>query len=518
MTESPLFVALDASTTSVRALVIDAQGHVIASGRAPLSIEQIGRDGYEQDARAWWPATVSACREAVAGVPAERHGDLVALCLAHQRETIVVTDADGEPLAPALLWMDNRSQGDVERAESLIGAVRLHALTGRPPCTSPSLFKLMYLTRHRPELRDVAAVHDLHSFLSLRLTGRAVSSFASADATGLVDIRRRQWSPVLSDLVGIDRHQLPELVEAGYLIGPLTKEAASQTGLPEHVLAYAGVGDGPASALGAGIVSRDRGYLDLGNAIGSGIVTDSYQIDQAFRTTHAAIPGRYCLETGLRGGMLTLTWLLRDLLGEKDVPLARDRFESEAARLAPGSEGLLALPYWVGVMNPYWDDGARGAFLGLHAGHKPEHLYRALLEGMALEQRLHIEGVEAAIHHTVRDLVLLGGGARSDLWCQILADTLGRPLARAELLDAASLGAAVLAAVSHGVYSSFEDATSEMVRAERVFTPGPARAVYDKLYREAYRGLYSAIAGRLGTLASVREATQDPSDTSKRSE
>jgi len=513
MSDAPLFVGVDSSTTSVRALIVDERGHVIASGRAPLAVLRVSADGYEQDAESWWDGLVQAVRTAVADLPAERRSDLVALALAHQRETFVVTDAGGKPLAPAMLWMDGRATQEVALASEQLGAVRLHALTGKPPCTTPSLFKLMYLLRTQPELRDVACVRDVHSFLALRLTGRAVASLGSADSTALLDVRRKQWCGSLADLVGVDLHQLPELVESGCLLGPILPEVAESTGLPEGVLVYAGSGDGQACSLGAGVVDRGRGFIDLGNAICSGIVTDSYQIDQSFRTMHAAIPGRYCLETTLRGGMMTLWWLIDDLLKRQDRAQAHAELEADARKVAPASEGLLALPYWSGVMNPYWDDAARGVFLGLHAGHQPAHLYRALLEGMALEVRLHIEGIEAAVEQDVPTLVAMGGGSTSDLWCQILADTLARPIVRAEQADAAALGAAVLAAVAHGTFASFEEATAEMVRLGRAFEPGPAAPTYDRLYREVYRGLYGTLAPRLGTLAALRQG-----ESSKRSE
>jgi len=513
VSEHPLFVGVDASTSSIRALVVDAQGRIQSSGRAALTIDRIGADGYEQDAETWWVALVAALGAAIAELPAERRDDIVAMSLAHQRETFAVTDVLGRPLAPAMLWMDGRATREVEQAEAELGAVRLHALTGKPPCTTPSLFKLMYLLRTRPELRDVACFRDVHSFLSQRLTGRAVTSFGSADSTALLDVRRKEWSGTLADLVGVDMHQLPELVESGYLLGPILADVARATGLPDGVLVYAGSGDGQACSLGAGVVCKKRGYLDLGNAICTGIMTDVYQIDQSFRTLHAAIPGRYCLETTLRGGMMTLWWLIDDLLGLPDRARAYQELEAAASLVPPASDGLTALPYWSGVMNPYWDDAARGAFLGLHGGHRPAHLFRALLEGMALEVRLHLEGIEGSIQEDVTTLIAIGGGSRSDLWCQMFADTLARPIVRSEHPDAAALGAAVLAAVAHGTFQSFEDATSEMVRHGATFLPGAAADDYDRLYREVYRGLYGALSPRLQGLARLRQG-----ESSKRTE
>jgi xylulokinase len=502
-----LFVTVDASTTSVRSIIFDTTGSSLAAGRASLTYERIGRDGYEQDALSWWTAVCESIREALSKLPQERHADLVSLCIAHQRETIVPTDAKGEPLAKALLWMDSRCKDDVTLAERNVGSVRLHAVSGKPACTTPSLYKLMYLFRTRPELRDIAFVHDVHSFLSLRLTGRSVSAFPSADPTGLVDMRKKAWSRSLTSLVGVDPHQLPELVECGYLIGPLTPAAAEATGLPESVLLYAGSGDGQLAGLGAGVIEKGQGFLDIGTAISCGVITDRYEIDTAFRTLYSAMPGRYCLETTLRGGMLTLWWLVEGLLGSKTRLETMFELEAEAGTINAGAEGLVAIPYWAGVMNPYWDDGARGSFIGLHPSHRPAHLYRALLEGIALEQRLHLEGVAQAIGKSNRDLVVLGGGSRSDIWCQILADVLGRPIHRCRTADAASLGAAVLSSVAHGVHPSFERATEKMTRLGARFEPGVNSLFYERLYRDVYRGLYVDIQARMRSLAYLRDLT-----------
>ena len=504
----PLFVAIDVSTTSLRCIIFDAQGNALATARTTLTYEQIGEDGYEQDANTWWTALCSSTQAALAELPTERIKDIAALCIAHQRETIVATDASGEPLAPALLWMDSRCRQDVAEAERNIGAIRLHAVSGKPACTTPSLYKLMYLFRHRPELRDVAYVADLHAFLSKRLTDRAISSFASADPTGLVDMRKKAWSRSLTKMLGIDPHQLPEIVECGYLIGPLTERALAETGLPAQVLLYAGAGDAQLSGLGAGITQQGTGFIDLGTAISGGIIVDRYEIDNAFRTLSAAIPGRYCLETTVRGGMITLWWLIESLLGSTARNQTRLELESQARRVTAGADGLVTIPYWNGVMNPYWDDGARGSFIGLTPRHRPAHLYRSILEGLAMEQRLHFEGVKKAIGKAQHDLILIGGGSRSDLWCQIFADILGRPLTRSRAPDTTAIGAAILAAVAHGHYPSFERAAEQMCRSGAQFLPGPNAIIYDQLYREVYRGLYTDIAGRMRELARIRAMSE----------
>lgn len=504
---------MDASTTSVRTIIFDQAGRTVASGRASLTVTRIGRDGYEQDANTWWSGLCVSMREALSELPEGRKADLLALTIAHQRESFVVTDSAGTPHHAALLWMDNRCQDDVVTAERNVGSVRLHAVSGKPACTTPSLYKLMYLFRTVPELRDVSYFHDVHSFLTQRLTGRAVSSFSSADPTSLLDMRKKAWSRTLTQLVGVDTHQLPELVEVGYCIGPMTKAALAETGLPAQVLVYAGAGDGPLAGLGAGVTRPGRSFLDLGTAVTCGTLSEKYEVDSSFRTLNAAQPGRYVLETTLRGGMLTLYWLVETVLKRSDRAGAMLELQSEATRLSASSEGLVVIPYWAGVMNPYWDDSARGAFLGLHPNHTPAHLFRAILEGIALEQRFHLEGVKGATGKAATDLVAMGGGSRNDLWCQILADVLGRPIRRCRSAEAPARGAAVLASVASGVHPSFERAAEDMSDLSMSFEPGPNQHLYDRLYRDVYRGLYADLQGRMAVLSELRELSS-PSLTS----
>jgi xylulokinase len=501
----PLLLAVDASTSAVKALVFDAEGYVLSEGRFPLELESPEPNAYEQDANTWWEATLVALREATQALTPSQRALVGALCVTHQRETVVVTDSSGEPLAKAIVWMDVRCRDEVKRAERALGGGRLHEVSGKPACTTPSLYKLMHLFSRRPELATEGHVADVHAFLARRLVGRTVSSLASADPTGLVDMHDASWSEPLCALLGVGSEKLPELVPVGTKLGTLARDVAEATGLPSDLVVYAGAGDGQAACLGAGIVEPGRAYLNLGTAVVLGVVTPRYEIGRAFRTLFAASGGHYCLESDLKGGTFTVTWLLEKLLGRTVESEALAELEEAASTLPPGSDGLVLLPYWCGVMNPYWDDDATGLLLGLHGAHGASHVYRALLEGIALEQRLGLEGMQAATGETIEELVLMGGGSKSDLWCQILADVLGRPLVRAETSEATALGAAMIAAVGHGVHSSHDAAARAMTRAGRRFLPGTDRAFYDTLYRDVYQGLFEDVQKRMRRLAELRQ-------------
>jgi len=510
MLEDTFFLGIDCSTTAAKVIAWDRFGEARAEGRAPISLENKGPDAWEQDASTFLTATFAASRACLAALGEAKTKKVCAICVTHQRETFVVTDPKGEPLHPALVWMDTRCRKEVAEIAAKHGASRLHQISGKYPCTTPSLYKLVYLLRRGARHLASADVRvlDVHALLAYRLTGRLVTSVASADPMGLIDMAARDWSDEILSLAGLSRKNVPELAEPGEVMGFVTAEAARELGVLSGIPVVAGAGDGQAAALGAGITGPSACYLNLGTAIVSGVVSPKYRIDQAFRTMMAANPGAFLYETDLKGGTFTLSWLATRLCGasESDVSRVLGALERESEGIGPGAGGLVAVPYWNGVMNPYWDDDAAGLFVGLTGEHGAAHLYRAIVEGLALEQRLHTEGVERAAG-AIDEMRIMGGGSRSELFCKILADVLGKPIVRAGTSEATSLGAGILAAVGAGVYPSVEEAAKVMTSRGGTFVPGEGRAFYDALYRDVYVGLYPALAGALGRLTALKNKT-----------
>jgi sugar (pentulose or hexulose) kinase len=507
---SELLLAIDASTTACKALVFDLSGQVQAEGRAELDLANPSRDAYEQDAEQWWTATILAVKQAIAKLGPDHARRIRALSLTHQRETFVVTDSECRPLHPALVWMDARCRTQVERASAELGRSHLHRVSGKPPCTTASFYKLSFLFERQPALLGRGTrVLDVCAFLGWRMTGRCATSLASADPLGLIDMQRQSWSPELLAFLGLELCNVPELVAPGEPLGMLEPELARQLGLEAPVPLIATAGDGQAAGLGAGITEPGRAYLNLGTAIVSGVLSNSYRTDSAFRTLYAATPANFLLETDLKGGTFTLNWLVEKWLTPaarrgRSVAQMLGELELDAQRLPAGSDGLLLVPYWNGVMNPYWDDHATGIVIGWQGAHGPAHLYRAILEGIAFEQRLHSRAVELATE-PITEFVVMGGGSESALWCQILADVLERSIVRASTHEASALGAAILASVATGLHSNLHTAVASMTRNGQTFTSGSASAVYSRLYEEAYAGIYPNLQQQLRALARIRD-------------
>lgn len=501
---SRLVVSIDSSTTAVKAIAWDARGAVLAEGRASHPLGRPYPGWHEQDAEDWWAGACRALNECLAQVDARR---VEALCITHQRETFVPVDAAGAPIRRAILWNDERSPAQVLSLERRFGRDALHSLTGKPPSMTASVSKLLWLVENEPHVAAQAARFlDVHAFLVHRLTGQSRTSLASADPMGVLDMQRRAWAEDLICDLGLRPSQFVELVEPGAVIGHLTASAAAATGLPAGLPLIAGAGDGHCAGLGADVTSAGRAYLNLGTAVASGAFSRDYLCDRAFRTLIAPVPGGYFAEHILRGGVDTVAWFVErfaaDLRGADPARSAEQLLEAAAAEVSPGADGLMLVPYWNTVMNPYWDPLASGITVGWRGVHGRAHFYRAILEGIAYEQRLVGDAMMAATGQRFTQYTAMGGGSRSALWLQMMADVTGVPVVRAITSEVTCLGAGILAAVGAGWYPDAAAAAAGMARTAERYAPAPnAQRIYDRLYDEVYRTLFPTLQAAIDKLA-----------------
>ncbi len=490
-------LALDCSTTAAKAIVWDAQGRAVSEGRAAIALANPRPGWWEQDPKDWWTASVTAIRVALGAADPAGVG---AICVACQRETFAAIGPGGDALRPAIVWMDERAKAEVDAFAGSFGRERLHRTTGKPPCVTPSLYKIAWLRANEPEVFARARFVDVHALIVMRLTGAFATGVAAADPMGMVDLARGAWSDDVLAAAGLDRTRLPALYATGAQIGGVSAEASKATGLVAGTPVVAGGGDGQVSALGAGLSGSGRAYLNLGTAAVLGVLSDEYVTDVAFRTMAGATPKTFVLESDLKGGTFTLDWFLSRFGGGATAA----ELDREAAEVLPGAEGLVVVPYWAGVMNPYWDDSASGIVVGLGGGHGRAHLWRAILEGIALEQRLALEGIDRAAGRAVEELVVLGGGSKSDLWCRIVADATGRRVVRSRTAEATCLGAGVLAAAHLGLHRSIDAAVRSMTGTAEAFEPGPDAERYARLFEDVYRKLYPALRAPLARLSDLQ--------------
>jgi xylulokinase len=288
------------------------------------------------------------------------------------------------------------------------------------------------------------------------------------------------------------------LAAPGEIIGTVSDAVAEGLGLPRNLPVVAGVGDGQSAQLGTGGVFPGTYYLNLGSGVVSGTISDKYAFDKAFRVLAAGVPGKYTFETFIGGGTFNLQWFIEKFAGVDTRALGLELtpeqvLETAAAQLKPGSEGLMALPYWTGALTPFWDYHARGALIGFTGRHGKSHVYRAMLEGIAFEQRFLTEGAEKATNTKASEIIALGGGSRSKVWCQIIADVMQRPVKVVRESESTCLGTGMLAAAAVGIHKNIELAARSMSGVSSVFEPDASNVgVYQELY-EAYRMIYPAL-------------------------
>jgi xylulokinase len=293
--------------------------------------------------------------------------------------------------------------------------------------------------------------------------------------------------------------QLPDLVQVGEAIGPLTADAARALGLPGPVPLVAGTGDGQAAGLALGATTPGVAYLNLGTSMVLGVDAKGYLWDPSFRTLAGLRPGDHTLETVLNAAAYLAGWCREQFgggLGASFVDV-----EAAAAAVPSGAEGLLTLPYWNAAQTPYWDPLARGAVVGWHGRHTPAHLYRSVLEGVGFELRLHLERLEEATGSRVEHIRAVGGGARSPLWVQVISDIIGRPVRVCSAGEASAAGAAMLARAYLDGRPAGVGVTAEP-EGHDVVPDAAAGETYGRLYA-AYRRIYPALRDVFADIAAV---------------
>ena len=491
--KSDIVVGIDSSTTATKVIAWDINGKFIAGGSSPIRLFSPQVNYYEQNPEDWWHSLVKSLKELTHKVD---KGRITALAISNQRETFAGLDKDGEPVRPAITWLDERCKSHVEKFAKQIGEDRIHQITGKPKDYAPVVYRLAWMKDNESDLfSKVSRFCDVHTYLVNKLTGIFRTSWASADPMGLFDLENKTWSPDILHQLGITSGQLPDTFPPGAVLGHVTSEAADATGLITGTKVVAGGGDGQAAGLGVNALKPERAYLNLGTAVVSGTFSKNYIVDRSFRTMSACAENGYYCETSLRAGTFLIDWFIKQVL-KTGVTQNRDiykQLEKEAEQIEPGSEGLMILPYWNAVMNPYWDPDARGCIIGLTSGHHRGHLFRAILEGIAMEQTLATEAVENVVGERTDEFALIGGGAKSDLWRKIIADTSGKKVLTMSSDEASSLGAGISAAVAAGWFPSFAEAADHMVHVKGITEPGShnAERYHNQLIK--YRKIYPAI-------------------------
>lgn len=484
------FIGIDSSTTATKALLLSETGTVVGVASSSYAYETPKPLWSEQRPELWWTATVSSIRQVLAesGVAATA---VAAIGLTGQMHGLVLLDQHGEVLRPALLWNDQRTGAECDEMRAVIGKQQLIDITGNDALTGFTAPKILWVKNNEPQIyAKIAHILLPKDYVRYRLTDAFAADKAGAAGTQLFDVRRRDWSHEVVGKLGMDPAWLPQTFEGTAVTGHLTPAAAAATGLPAGIPVMAGGGDQAANAVGTGAVVDGIVALSLGT---SGVVfasSDAPVVEPNGRLhafCHAA-PGKWHLMGVMLSAAGSLRWY-RDALAPG---VSFDDLLAPAADVPPGSEGLLFLPYLTGERTPHPDPLARGGFVGLTVRHGQPHLTRAVLEGVAFGLRDSLALMRGAGLADITQIRASGGGLRSPLWRQILADVLQTEIVTVNSTEGAAYGAAVLALVGAGVFHSVEAACADLVQVTGKTEPGGDTAVYHRLY-PLYQGLYPAL-------------------------
>ena len=494
-----LVIGMDSSTQSVKAVAWDRAGNPVAEGRAPHTLSQPSALEAEQDAREWWQAACAALRAVTAEVDP---GRIDGIAISNQRETMVLLDRAGEPLAPATLWLDTRAQATTSVLAAELGADLLHGTSGKPVDVCACVYRLRWMRDHRPDHLDRAAtINGVQGYLTLKLTGTATDTWTSADPFGTFDIRAKRWARPILDHLGIAEAQVPPVARPGTRIGAVTEAAAAATGLRAGTPVMAAGGDGHCAGLGVGAIRPGVVYLNLGTAVVGGMWSPAPEIGRYWRTLISPTGEGYLLESCQRGGAFFVNWFIDTFAGGRDDPEVFRRLEARAAALPVGSEGATACTYILGCMDPHWDGEATASFSGLNPGHTAAHLFRASLEAITLEFARALVAMRGS-GLDPREVLVIGGGATNRMWLRMLADATGLPIVRSLSNEASALGAGMSAAVAAGWYPGFGAAVDGMTRTAGRVEPdpaaGPAWEALSRRQAAAYAALRQARAAAPG--------------------
>jgi xylulokinase len=504
-------MGIDIGTSGCKSLLVDAKGKVLARATAEYPMRSPRPLWTEQDPEEWWDAAVATIREVleVSGVQANQ---VAALGLTGQMHGMVLMDSAGRVLRPCILWNDQRTARECREITERVGPQRVIRLTGNPVLAGFTAPKIAWIRRNEPEVFGRTSRWLLpKDYLRYRLTGSFVTEPSDASGTALFDVRERRWSEEMLEAVEVPPRWLPEVSESGAASARISAQAAGLTGLLQGTPVAGGGGDQAAQAVGMGIVSEGVTSVAMGTSAVLFSASDTCRVEPRGRlhTFCHAVPGKWALLGVVLSGGGSLRWY-RDQLGQEECRRARETSRGDyevitevASRAPAGCEGLVFLPYLTGNRVPHADPAARGVFFGLTLRHGRDHLARSILEGVAFALNDSLQIMRGLGLETSR-LTASGGGARSPLWRQILADVFSAPISTVRVDEGAAFGAALLGGVAAGVYPDAAGAAATVVEETGCSSPGQAVPVYARYYR-VFRRLYPALRREFAELSSATE-------------
>ena len=499
-----LLLSIDLGTQSVRALLYDLKGELLARQQQVFTDYQREQPGWmSHDGEGFWQASAACCQR-LWEQQREWQGRIAGVAVTTQRGSIVPMDASGRCLAPVLIWLDQRRASQLPRIAPWWRAAFALVGVGDTIASFQREAEVNWWAQHEPDMHAKAHKFMLVSgLLNQRLTGRFVDSIGSQVAYLPFDYKRHAWAPASDwkwQALAVRPEQLPELLPVGSRLGEVTAAAAAASGIPAGTPVIAAAADKACEILGSGALAPEIGALSYGTTATINLTTSKYLEHTAFVPPYpAAVAGHYSAEVQITRGFWLVSWF-KEQFGHPERAAAETLgvapevlFDELVAQVPPGSLGLTLQPTWSpGIRSP--GPEAKGAIIGFGEAHTRAHLYRAILEGLAYALREGRERLERRGGVRLKELRVSGGGSQSDAAMQLTADVFNLPAARPHTHETSGLGAAIDCAVGLGLHPDFAAAVRDMTRVARWFEPQPAAVqTYDALYGAVYQPLYGKL-------------------------
>jgi len=503
-------LGIDIGTSGTKTVLFDTEGKPLASKSVEYPMYQPNNGWAEQDPMDWWDATVEGIKAVLASSNADPH-EIAGIGLSGQMHGLVMLDKKGNVLRPSIIWCDQRTTAECEQMNKVLGAKRVIEITANPPMIGFTAAKILWVQNNEPEIYEKCA-HILlpKDFIRFKLTGEFATEVSDASGMQLMDVSERNWSSEVLSKLQIDRKLLGTMHESPDVTGMIHHEVADLTGLAVGTKVVGGAGDNPAAAIGTGVVKEGSAFTTIGSSAVIYAVSDDIHIDHECRINSlcASVPGKWTVMSCTQAAGMSLKWF-RDACFSAE----RDKMEKEgkdiyaymtdlASKVPIGAEKLLYLPYLMGERSPHPNPNCRGVFFGLSNIHDRSHMIRAVLEGVSYSLLECVE-VFRDMGVPVSDMTLTGGGGRSPMWQQMLADLYECPVTTLSADEGAALGAALLAGVGGNVYRSVEEAAELVVKKNKALTNDEKNYSQYRPYYDLYKQLYLSLKADFDKLASL---------------
>lgn len=504
-------MGIDVGTTGVKIVIIDEKGNTVKTKTVEYPLITPKPGWAEQNPYEWWEATKSGISKILKETKIKGE-QIKGIGLTGQMHGAVFLDKDNNVIHPAILWCDQRTKNECEEITQLVGKEKIFEITCNPVLTGFQAPKIIWLRKNKPEIyKKVRKILLPKDYIRFCLTGEFATDVSDASGTSLFDVKKRNWSDEILEKLEIPKDYLPKAYEGTEITGYIKKDIAEITGLKENTPVIAGGGDQAAGGVGNGIVEEGLVSVTIGT---SGVVfahSEKVVVDPKGRlhTFCHAVPGKWHLMGVMLSAGGSFRWL-RDNLCQEEIKEAKkkevDPYEimTEKAKDVPaGCEGLIFLPYLTGERCPYPDPNARGVFFGLSLKHTKAHIIRSVMEGVTFGLRDSIEIMKEINLPIGEKLRASGGGGKSKLWCQMMADIFQRDIVRLYSEEGPSYGTAILAGVGVGIFKDVKSACKELIKEKDIFKFDKEKVKIYENYYKIYRELYFALKNSFDNLAKI---------------